>query len=129
MNTMDSLTREENIARYEELCKKVFGINPKIRFAGILDGSGKLIAGGMREGVEPLEDEIHEKRWFHQIAIRREMTTMFESIYGKVRYIFANRERVKQLTFYIDDKILFVSIEPDLEAHEAIDIAEKIINL
>ncbi len=126
---LDALVKEDqDKGRYEELCKKIFAMHEKIRFVGILDDNGKLVAGGMREGLEPLEDEIHEKRWFHQTAIRREMTTMFENIYGKVRYVFANRDKVKQLTFYIDDKILFISIQPEVSAHETIELAEAILN-
>jgi hypothetical protein len=126
---LDQLVKEDqDKSKYEELCKKIFAMHDKIRFVGILDDDGKLIAGGMREGVKPLEDEIHEKRWFHQAAIRREMTTMFENIYGKVRYVFANRDKVKQLTFYIDDKILFISIQPEVSAYETIDLAEKILS-
>ncbi len=125
---LDILSKEEQDREiYESLCKKIFSMHEKIRFVGILDANGKLIAGGMREGVEPLEDEIHEKRWFHQTAIRKEMTSMFEKVYGKVRYIFANRDRVQQLTFYIDDKILLISIEPDVDAHVTIDLAERMI--
>ncbi len=114
--------------KYDELCANIFGMNEKIRFVGILDNSGKLIAGGMREGVEPLEDEIHEKRWFHQIAIRKEMSSMFEKVYGKVIYIFANREKIKQLTFYIGDKILVISIQPNLESSKVIELAEDILS-
>ncbi len=126
---LDTLVKEDqDKSKYEELCKKIFAMHDKIRFVGILDDNGKLVAGGMREGVKPLEDEIHEKRWFHQTVIRREMTTMFENIYGKVRYVFANRDKVKQLTFYIDDKILFISIQPEVSAHETIDLAEKILS-
>lgn len=115
--------------RWEELCNKIFSINSKIRFVGVLDDNGKFLAGGMREGVKPLEDEIHQKRWFHQTVIKKEMATMFDKVYGKVRYIFANREKVQLLTFYTHDKILLVSLEVDLDPHITIDIAESILNL
>lgn len=124
----DSLVKEDK-SRYEELCKKIFAMHEKVRFVGILDDAGRLVAGGMREDIHPLEDEIHQKRWFHQTAIRREMTSMFENVYGKVRYIFANRDKVKQLTFYIDDKILFISIQPEVSAHETIEVAEAILEI
>ncbi|MEM2856931.1 MAG: DUF6659 family protein [Candidatus Nitrosocaldaceae archaeon] len=117
---------EYDKTRYEELCKRIFDLNDKIRFTGVLNENGKLIAGGMRGGVKPLEDEIHEKRWFHQTAIRREMTSMFEKIYGKVRYILADREKIKQLTFYMDGKILLISLEPDLPSTKVVEIAENI---
>ncbi len=121
---LDILAKDNE--RYEDLCNNIFSMNEKIRFVGVLDSNGKLIAGGMRKGVKPLEDEIHEKRWFHQIAIRKEMASMFEKIYGKVIYIYANRDKVKQLIFYIEDKILVISIEPDLESSKVIELAEKI---
>lgn len=122
---LDTVVEYDKI-KYEELCKRIFTLNNRIRFVGVLDENGKLIAGGMKEGVKPLEDEIHEKRWFHQTAIRREMTSMFEKIYGKVRYILADREKVKQLTFYVDNKILIVSTEPDLPSSTLVDLAENI---
>ncbi len=31
--------------------------DPEIRFAGLLDPMGNLVAGGFRTGVEPLKDE------------------------------------------------------------------------
>lgn len=112
----------------KELCGRIFALDQSIRFAGVLSGEGRLVEGGMREGLKPLEDEIHEKRWFNQVAIRREMTTMFDKMYGRLSYVFADRERVKQLTFYFGDYILIVSMEPQVSAHHAMDIASSILD-
>lgn len=114
---------------YKELCNKIFALNPGIRSAGVISGNGKLVAGGMREGLQSLEDEIHEKRWFNQIAIRREMRSMFDDIFGKVQFTFVDRERVKQLTFYVRNEIVFVSLKPEVSARDTVDIASTILEL
>jgi len=33
---------------YERVCKKVMELDPKIRFAGLINEKGRLIGGGMR---------------------------------------------------------------------------------
>ena len=38
--------------RAEEFSKNILGVDPQIRFAGIMEKSGHLYAGGMREGKE-----------------------------------------------------------------------------
>lgn len=78
---------------HTEVVNKIFNVSKDIRFVGLLNNSGKLLAGGMREGLESLDDEIHQKRWFNQISIRREMYEMFDKIYGKTRFAYVEREK------------------------------------
>lgn len=111
-----------------ELCNSIFAIDSKIRFAGILNGNGKLIAGGMREGVNSLEDKVSEKRWYNQLTIRREMNRMFDKLLGQAEYAFEVRERVKQLIVYLpNDEILFVSMEPEISAYDAMHVLNTIL--
>ena len=41
---------------YDEKCKKLT-LERDMRFAGILDEYGKLVAGGFKDGLIPLEDD------------------------------------------------------------------------
>ena len=41
----------------DELCAKIAKIDPKIRFSGLINHRGRLIAGGMVTKVQSLEDE------------------------------------------------------------------------
>ncbi|MFQ5920795.1 MAG: DUF6659 family protein [Nitrososphaerales archaeon] len=114
---------------YNELCRRIFTLNPDVRFAGVISSGGKLVAGGMREGLKPLEDELHEKRWFNQIAIRREMRSMFDDLFGKVHFTFVEREKVKQLTLYVGNDIVVVSLGSEVSARDTVDIASAILEL
>lgn len=111
---------------YGELCGKIFGISKEIRFVGFIDKSGKLINGGMREGLQSLDDEIHLKRWFNQLAMRAEMYEMFNKIYGKTNMVYVEREKLKQLTFYRSDNIVLVTLQPTVDSNTAIEIAYSI---
>jgi hypothetical protein len=111
---------------YGELCGKIFGISKEIRFVGFINKSGKLINGGMREGLQSLDDEIHQKRWFNQLAMRAEMYEMFNKIYGKTNMVYVEREKLKQLTFYRSDNIVLVTLQPTVDSNTAIEIAYSI---
>lgn len=111
---------------YGELCGKIFGISKEIRFVGFINKSGKLINGGMREGLQSLDDEIHLKRWFNQLAMRAEMYEMFNKIYGKTNMVYVEREKLKQLTFYRSDNIVLVTLQPTVDSNTAIEIAYSI---
>ncbi len=112
---------------YNRVCSFIFELNPNIRFAGVINNQGKIIAGGMREGVKPLSDEVHRKRWLHMITISREMNSMFDKIYGDVIYVFTYRRHIKQLTFYLGNDILFISIEPIASVEDVMNIAMQVL--
>ena len=37
---------------YTKLCKDIFNLDPKVRFAGVCDETGEINYGGQREGKE-----------------------------------------------------------------------------
>ena len=126
---MESLTRDTDSMESNEICSRIFALERSIRFAGIISKDGKLLAGGMREGIVPFEDEVHAKRWYNQLTIRREMSRMFDRILGKSHYVIEEREKNKQLTIYLDNKILFVTLEPEANVYKVIDMLLSISNI
>ena len=40
----------------DDLCLRFLNLSGEIRFAGVIDRMGGLIAGGMKEGIESLEN-------------------------------------------------------------------------
>jgi hypothetical protein len=103
-----------NAARHSKLCDKVFEITPLIRFAGIIDKMGNLVAGGMRLGTEPLENADDSQKLFVEFALIGEMRKDFDDAFGKAIYSFTEREKLKLASFPLDDKYtLRVSIEKE----------------
>lgn len=114
---------------YAKLCKKVFALNDDIRYAGVISGGGDLIAGGMRKGIDSIVDETDEELFLTQTALRRSMREKFDETMGKARFAYVEREKISILTFYMKEYILLVTLEPNVESHTAMDIAEDTLEL
>ena len=96
-----------------QLCGQVFDIDPAIRFAGIIDRMGKLVAGGMRPGLPPLESIKDMDRLYLEFALRNAMRREFDGDFGPTIYAMSERERIKIATFPMpgDDNLLLISME------------------
>lgn len=87
----------------------------KIRFAGIINQRGRLVAGGMKENVEPLENEKDDEMIFMELALRVKMRKEFDKQLGSVNFAMASRQRALAMSFIINEDILYVVAEPDAD--------------
>ena len=108
---------------FSKLCEDVFALHDDIRYAGVIDDMGILIAGGMRRGLDSMTQQENDELYLAQTAIRKSMRQRFDDTMGKARFAYVEREKISMLTFYMDKNILVVSIEPNVDPHTVIDIA------
>ena len=94
-----------------ELCAKVSKIDPKIRFAGLINNKGRLVAGGMVGSVKSLG-----------VKMRQE----FDKDFGKVNFSLSYREKLIVMSFPFNRSVLFVSMDKRKEFDK---IPFKILNL
>jgi hypothetical protein len=111
--------------QYQKLCESIFLFHPGIRFAGVIDKMGKLIAGGMREGLSPMEHDSAEL--YLEFALRSEMRKDFDKEFGKTLYSYSVRERIKLASFPLGQYVLRVSMETIVPHNEIIDATLKVI--
>jgi hypothetical protein len=114
---------------HNKLCEQVFALNEDIRYAGVIDSAGTLVAGGMRKGTDSIVSETDEELFLTHTALRKSMRDRFDASMGGARFAYVEREKVSILTFYMGDKILLVTLEPNVDSHTAIDIAEDTLEL
>lgn len=114
---------------FAKLCERVFALNDDIRYAGVIDDSGSLVAGGMREGINSIVSETDEELYLTQTALRKSMRERFDTAMGRARFAYVEREKVSVLTFYLNDKILLLTLEPNVDSHTVMDIAEDTIEM
>jgi hypothetical protein len=48
---------------------------------------------------------------------------------GHARFVYVEREKLSLLTFYLDKKMLLVTLEPNTDSHTVVDIAEDILDI
>ena len=100
---------------YNQICDLIKALDAKIRFAGIINGRGRLVAGGMKPGVVPLESEKDDEMLFMELALRIKMRREFDMQLGTVNFAMASRRRAMTMSFTIGEDILYVATEPDAD--------------
>ena len=94
-----------------EILLKISKIDPKIRFAGLINNKGRLIAGGMVGSVKSLEDEKEDEMLFMELALRVKMRQEFDKDFGKVNFSLSYREKLIVMSFPFNKNVLFVSMD------------------
>jgi len=110
---MSSLQKSQT--SYQQDCKRLLQ-EPEIRFAGVINPMGHLIAGGMKEGLTPLEDEGDRRKMYMELVLR--VTT----------YSASRREHIVVLSFPLDNMVLMVSAQPDVDFDQTAKKVMKILN-
>jgi hypothetical protein len=113
------------IQEYKKKCELLLQI-PDIRFAGLIDPMGNLIAGGFRPDVEPLKDENERKKMFMEVVLRQRTREDFDDNLGPVEYAAARRKNVLVLSFPMGKNILLISTEKHLDTDRT---AKKIMDI
>jgi hypothetical protein len=120
------------VSKFERLCEEVLAISPTIRFAGVINNMGTLVAGGMKQGIKSMEDKEDSSKLYIESALRSEMRKDFDAEFGKTIYSFSERERIKVASFPLQDNhLLRVSLEKHETHHDKIikNILKIISNL
>ena len=100
----------------DKLCIQVFKLDRRVRYAGVLDETGRLIAGGMRKGITSLEPASENFRLMANLTIQIATDKTWNRYFGGIWYTFVKRENVNVLTFYLDGKnVMMISTESDFD--------------
>jgi hypothetical protein len=124
------MSSDDRYPKFDKMCNDIFALSTAIRSAIVIDKMGRLVAGGMRKGINSMEKKDDSQKLYVQFALRSIMREDFDEQFGKTIYSFSERERIKLASFPLDDQhILRVSIEKEVTHHnEIIDNILKIIS-
>jgi len=119
------MIRIQNNSSYDQKCELLLK-EPEVRFAGIIDKMGNLIAGGTKDGIKPLEDETERRKMFMEVALRVTTRSDFDHSLGEVEYSASRRKKVVVLSFPLGKKILLISTDKNVDIDKA---ASKIMKI
>ena len=89
---------ELNYQVYEDKCKKLLD-EEEIRFAGIINESGKLISGGFKKGIIPLEDDESRLQSFMEFVSKVSIRKEYDKTLGPINYLAARRDKAVLVSF------------------------------
>jgi hypothetical protein len=106
---------------FDKICDDIFALSSNIRSVRIINGMGDLVAGGMREGIESMEDKESSSKLYLEFVLRSEMRKDQDAEFGKTIYSFSEREKIKFAVFpLLGNHLLMVSIEKNEPHHDGI---------
>jgi uncharacterized protein DUF6659 len=107
----------------EEFAKNILSIDPKIRFAGLIERSGYLFAGGFREGVNHYLKRSNAELSLSQSAHIVYLRERFLTELGNLKYIVYDYDKVKLFSMPVKQHILVFSTESTASTE---DVASKV---
>ncbi|MGB9125640.1 MAG: DUF6659 family protein [Nitrosotalea sp.] len=99
----------------DEMCKKILELEPRIRFAGLINSNGRLIAGGMKSGFQSLEDARDDEMMYMELVLRAKMRREFDKVLGPVKFAMSYRDKLIIMSFPVNENILLISVEKEVE--------------
>ncbi len=100
---------------YDEMCDKVRELDARIRFVGLINANGRLVAGGMKEGIKSLEDPRDDEMMFMELVLRAKMRKEFDKVLGPVQFAMSYRDKIIIISFPVDGNVLMVSAEKEID--------------
>ncbi len=112
---------------YDKKCNNLLG-ESDIRFAGIVDKDGKLVAGGFKEGLTPYEDDETKLQEFFKFVSKASIRKEFDESLGPINYIAARRDKAVLVSFPfpVTKILLLISAEPTVNIES---LAKKVIQI
>ncbi len=112
---------------YDEKCNHLLE-ESDIRFAGIVDNDGKLVAGGFKEGLTPYENDETKLQEFFKFVSKASIRKEFDESLGPINYIAARRDKAVLVSFPfpVTKILLLISAEPTVNIES---LAKKVIQI
>ena len=107
---------------HNELCKKILELDSQVRFAGVANSKGEMIAGGHKENVEQIlvDDEVGMS--IHYALQKRDLYTNLAYKIGHEKSSITEYEKVTLISIPLNSQELcLVSTEPRADYLKIID--------
>ena len=114
---------------YNDLSKQILNLDSQVRFAGIANSKGEMIAGGHKENIEKIlvDDEVGMS--IHYALQKRDLYTNLAYKIGKERSSITEYEKVTLISIPMNSQDLcMISTEPRADYLKIIDHVLSVLN-
>ena len=100
------------------VCKK-----PKIRFCGVINSMGRIVAGSFKDNILPLDNDQQRQMLYMQSKLELSMKAEFNDNLGHVNYIVTYRDNVIIINIPSDTQKFHILISAERSSR-----AQEIVN-
>ena len=114
---------------YDKLSKQVLDLDPQVRFAGVANSKGEMIAGGYKDNVEKILEGDDVKMSIHYALQKRDLYTNLAYKIGSERSSITEYDVVTLISIPINSSELFmISTEPRADYLKIIDFIHSALD-
>jgi hypothetical protein len=114
---------------YDELSKQVLDLDSQVRFAGVANNKGMIVAGGQKENIEKLLSDDDIKMAIHYALQKRELFTNLAYKIGNEKSSITEYDLVTMISIPINSQELFlISTEPRADYLKIIDYVHSTLD-
>ncbi len=121
---------------YSELTEQIVALDERVRFAGISNKLGKIVASNYRKGLVPLLSEEETEQTIPQSVVKNSLQPILESKLGRTLYSITIYEKLKRVMIPLYDQygsvgsVLLISFNIDTSSSDVESIIlERILPL
>jgi hypothetical protein len=107
----------------EEFSKNILSLDRNIRFAGLIERSGRLFAGGIREGKEEYLKGKKTELSLAQSAYIVDLRQIFTQELGNLKCVIYGYDKVKLFSVPVKEYILVFSADDPINIEELVNKA------
>jgi len=112
---------------FDKLYADVMKINSTIRYAVIQNNTGEKICGGFRDNINPILNDDELKMMHYYASQRWETRKNIEHKLGNTKYAMAEYDKLKRITFPINEKYMLLLTTEINTDH--VSIIDKVLEL
>lgn len=114
---------------YDELSKQVLNLDAKVRFAGIANSKGEIVAGGQKDNIEQMLSGDEVNMSIHYALQKRDLYTNLAFRIGHETSSITEFKKVTMISIPINSNELFlISTEPRADYLKIIDYIHSIFD-
>jgi len=109
-DTKKSILQSSQLSALEDDCDLILN-NNGVKFVGVINYLGNLIAGGFKKGMIPMGNENTRKMMYMQLKLDLSMRQDYDELFGPVDYVISKRGKITKISMPINKHMIILIIK------------------
>ena len=83
----------------------------EVRFVGVINYLGNLIAGGFKKGITPMGNENTRRMMYMQLRLDLSMRQEYDELFGPVDYVVSKRGKITKISMPVNKHMIILIIK------------------
>jgi len=97
-----------------------------VKFVGVINYLGNLIAGGFKKGITPMGNENMRRMMYMQLKLDLNMREDYDELFGPVDYVVSKREKITKISIPVKKHMIVLITDKGINYKSVI---KKTINV